>query len=149
MIEFTIETEIERAASEVFAYVTDPDKLHTWQTNTVSAVQEGDGPFGLGTRIREVHRAPGGKQLASLVEVSEYEPDRVFGLRMVEGSLPIHARISLEPTTDGGTEMSFTAHGRLEGPIRLLQPVLARTLRKQFAADTATLKRMMESEGVA
>jgi len=38
-------------------------------------------------RLREVHRAPGGKQLASLVEVFEYEPDRVFALRMLEGAL--------------------------------------------------------------
>jgi uncharacterized protein YndB with AHSA1/START domain len=38
MIDFTIETEIERPPAEVFAYVTDPTKLATWQTNTVSAV---------------------------------------------------------------------------------------------------------------
>jgi uncharacterized protein YndB with AHSA1/START domain len=87
MIDFTVETEIARPAREVFAYVTDPTKLATWQANTVSVVAEGDGPLGLGTRLREVHRAPGGKQLASLVEVSEYEPDRVFALRMLEGAL--------------------------------------------------------------
>ena len=83
-------------------------------------------------------------RLASLVEVSEYEPDRVFALRMIEGSLPIDARISLEPA-NGGTKMSFTAHGRLEGPMRLLQPVLARILKKQFAANTATLARSVAS----
>ncbi len=76
MIEFTVETEIARPAAEVFAYATDPAKLATWQTNTVSAVPDHDGPLGLGTRVREVHRAPGGKQLASLVEVSDYEPNR-------------------------------------------------------------------------
>lgn len=37
MIDFTIETEIGRPVSEIFAYVTDPDKLARWQTNTVSA----------------------------------------------------------------------------------------------------------------
>jgi len=70
MIQFTVGTEIARPPSEVFAHVTDPAKLATWQTNTNSAVAESDQPFGLGTRVREVHRAPGGKQLASLVEVS-------------------------------------------------------------------------------
>ena len=67
MIDFTIETHIERSAAEVFGHVTDPDKLSTWQTNTVSAVQEGEGPLGLGTRLREVHRAPGGRELESVV----------------------------------------------------------------------------------
>ena len=84
MIEFAIETEIERPVADVFAYATDPGRLATWQTNTVSAVQEGVGPLGLGTRLREVHRA-GGKELESLVEVSEYEHHRVFALHVVEG----------------------------------------------------------------
>src|ERR1700722_18448788 len=85
MIKFTVATEIARPPTDVFAYVTDPAKLSTWQTNTISAVAEDDHPLGLGTRVREVHRAPGGKQLAALVEVSEYEPDRVFALRMLKG----------------------------------------------------------------
>jgi uncharacterized protein YndB with AHSA1/START domain len=66
MIQFTVQTEIARPAGEVFTYVTDPTKLASWQTNTVSVVSEGDGPLGLGSRLREVHRAPGGKRLASL-----------------------------------------------------------------------------------
>ena len=37
MIDFTIDTQIARPVGDVFAYVTDPDKLATWQTNTVSA----------------------------------------------------------------------------------------------------------------
>ena len=94
MIDFTIETHIERPVADVFGYVSDPGKLATWQTNTVSAVQEGDGPLRLGTRLREVHRAPGGKELASVVEVSEYEPDRTFALRVVEGT-PVHLRIDV------------------------------------------------------
>src|ERR1700730_4151809 len=101
MIQFTVGTEIARSPTDVFAYVTDPAKLPTWQTNTISAVAENDQPFGLGTQVREVHRAPGGKQLASLVEVSEYEPDRVFALRMLDGALPIHARITFESTELG------------------------------------------------
>ena len=68
MIDFVIETEIERTPADVFAYVTDATKLATWQTNTVSASPEPDGPIALGSRIREVHRAPGGKTMASLVE---------------------------------------------------------------------------------
>lgn len=59
MFDFTVETEIERTPAEVFAYVTDATKLATWQTNTVSAVPETDGPLRVGSRIREVHRAPG------------------------------------------------------------------------------------------
>jgi uncharacterized protein YndB with AHSA1/START domain len=142
MIDFTIETQIERPVTDVFGYVSDPGKLATWQTNTVSAVQEGDGPLRLGTRLREVHRAPGGKELASVVEVSEYEPDRTFALRVVEGT-PVHLRIDFEPA-DSGTLMGFRAYGQLTGPMRLAQPLLQRVLKRQFAGQCATLKQLLE-----
>ena len=84
MIKFTVGTEIARPPTDVFGYVTDPAKLATWQTNTISAVAEDDKPVGLGTRVREVHPAPGGKQFATLVDVSEKEPHPVFALRILE-----------------------------------------------------------------
>ena len=146
MIEFTVETDIERPVSEVFAYVTDPAKLPSWQTNTVSAVPEDDGPLRLGSRLREVHRAPGGKELKSLVEVSEFEPDKRFGLRMIEGDLPIHARIGFEHI-DAGTRMFFTVHGQPSGGTRLAQPLLRRALKRQFRQHCATLKQVLEGGG--
>jgi len=142
MIDFTIQTHIDRPAAEVFGYVSDPDKLSSWQTNTVSAVQEGDGPLALGTRLREVHRAPGGKELESVVEVSEFEPDRVFALQVVEGT-PVHVRMTFE-SADGGTQVRFRAYGRLGGAMRMMQPVLGRVLKRQFTAQLGELKRRLE-----
>jgi uncharacterized protein YndB with AHSA1/START domain len=146
MIEFTIETEIERPVGEVFAFATDPAKLPSWQTNTVTAELLGDGPLRLGSRLREVHRGPGGKELESVVEVSEYEPDRLFALRMVEGALPVHARLAFEPEGEG-TRMRFTVHGRPSGPMRLAQPLLRAALKRQFKQHCATLKRVLENGG--
>jgi uncharacterized protein YndB with AHSA1/START domain len=145
MIEFTIHTDIDRPVGDVFAYVTDPEKLPTWQTNTVSVTQEGAGPLAVGTRLHEVHRAPGGRELASVVEVAELDPDRAFALRMLDGPLPIHARIAFAPT-DGGTRMAFTAHGSPRGAMRLAQPLLKVAVRRQFASHCAALKRVMEDQ---
>jgi uncharacterized protein YndB with AHSA1/START domain len=144
MIDFTIETEIERPPADVFAYATDPEKLATWQTNTVSAVPEDPGPLQVGSRIREVHRAPGGKELPSVVEVDELVPDRAFGLKLVEGPLPVHAHMTFD-ATDDGTRVRFRAYGQPTGAMRLAQPMLRRTLRKQFGEHCATLKRVLEA----
>ena len=144
MIDFTIETHIARPVGDVFAYATDPVKLASWQTTTVSAVQEGDGPLGVGTRLREVHRGPRGKELASIVEVSEFEPGARFGLRMVEGPLPFHADIRFAPN-GSGTVVRFRTSGQPTGAMRLLQPVLRRALRKQFAEHCANLKHVLEA----
>jgi uncharacterized membrane protein len=144
MIDFTVETQIARPSDDVFAYATDPSKLGTWQTNTVSAVKETPGPVGLGTRIREIHSAPGGKELKSLVEVTEYEAGRIFALRVIEG-IPIHGRITLEPNGPA-TVMRFRAHGRPTGFMGLLSPLLSRTLRRQFRRDCDRLKDLLEAD---
>ena len=78
-----------------------------------------------------------------MVEVTEYEPDRVFALEVREGT-PVHARMTFEPA-NGSTRMRFRAHGRLTGPMRLAEPFLGRVLRKQFSEQCATLKRVLES----
>jgi uncharacterized protein YndB with AHSA1/START domain len=147
MIDITVETQIARPVHDVFAYATDPEHLSSWQTNTVSARREDAGPYGVGSRLREVHRAPGGKELESVVEVVEYAPDRVFALEVKEGT-PIHAHLTFDPA-GGGTRMRFRAHGRLTGPTRLMEPILARMLRKQFTQHVATLKQILEGAPVA
>ena len=146
MIDFTVESQIARPVHDVFAYATDPDKLPSWQTNTVSARREDDGPYGVGSRLREVHRAPGGKELESVVEVVEFAPDRVFALEVREGT-PIHAHITFDPA-DGGTRLRLRAHGKLGGPARIFEPLFARMLRKQFAQHVATLKQVLEGAPV-
>ena len=85
MIDFTIQTDIDRPVADVFAYVADPSKLHTWQTNTVSTMVVGGGAVGLGSRVVEVHRAPGGKELSQVVEYWEFEPGRRLSIRVVDG----------------------------------------------------------------
>jgi uncharacterized protein YndB with AHSA1/START domain len=144
MIDFTIETRIGRTPEVVFAYICDPARLHTWQPNTVSAVQEGDGPMRVGTRLREVHRMPGGKETESVVEVAEFEPNRKLGLRVVEGT-PIHGSITLEPN-DGGTLLGFRVYGQPTGVMRALQPLLRRGLRRQFGSYCKKLKLKLENE---
>ena len=142
MIDFTLQTHIDRSPADVFDYITDPAKLGTWQTNTVSSTPETDGPMGVGTRLREFHRTPGGKQLTSVVEVCEYERGRRFALEVVEGT-PIDLRIALD-ADDGGTALTFRAHGRLTGAMRAAQPLLRRVLKRQFAGQLETLKTVLE-----
>ena len=142
MIDFVIEREIARPPGEVFAYVVDATKLANWQTNTISAVP--DGPMGLGTKIREVHRAPGGKQIATVVEVVEYESDRVFGMRIIEG-VPVHGQITFEPS-DTGTRFRFRVYFQPRGMMRIAQPILRAILRWQFDQHCTNLKTVLETE---
>ncbi len=144
MIDFTIETDIARPPDDVFAYVSDPDKLASWQTNTVSAVKSSDGPMGVGTRLREVHRGPFGREFSELVEVARYEPGSAFDLRMLEGP-PIHAQIRFD-AVDGGTRMRFRVHGQPPGLLRLIEPLMAAGMRRNFTKYCSRLKDLLEGQ---
>jgi len=141
MIDFTIQTQIDQSPATVFDYISDPERLPTWQTNTVSSVPLSDGPLEVGSRLREVHRGAGGKELVSVVEVTEFEPGGVFALRVVEGT-PIHLRITLDEA-GAGTLMRFRAFGELTGAMRLVQPLLGRVLKRQFRSQLETLRRVL------
>jgi uncharacterized protein YndB with AHSA1/START domain len=141
MIDFVIERAIARPPDEVFDYVVDATKLDTWQRNTLSAVP--DGPMGLGTKIREVHRAPAGKRIETVVEVVEYEPGRRFGMRIIEG-VPVHGEITFEPTSTG-TDVRFRVHTELTGLARLAQPILGRVLKRKFEEHCTNLKQVLEA----
>jgi uncharacterized protein YndB with AHSA1/START domain len=144
MIRFSFPVEIDRPVEEVFTFVTDPAQLAQWQTSTVSATQETDGPMRTGTRLREVHRGPFGRNLESVVEVAHYEPNRRFDLQMLEGPLPIDGRHAFT-AANGGTRIDFVAEGQPRGVMRLAQPLLARTLERQFRRYFARLKQVMEA----
>ena len=133
-----------RPVEEVFAYVADPANLGEWQTNLVSVTKETEGPVRSGTRFREVRRAPFGRTVEASVEVSGYEENRRFDLRIVSGPLPIDGRNEFT-AVDGATRIEFAAEGELRGALRLAGPVLGRLLHRQFARDYARLKDALES----
>jgi uncharacterized membrane protein len=144
LIRVDLTVQVNRPVEEVFAYVTDPAKLSEWQTNLVSVTKETEGPVRSGTRFREVRRAPFGRTVEAIVEVSAYEENRRFDLRIVSGPLPIDGRNEFTGMA-GATRIEFGAEGELRGALRLARPVLGRLLRRQFERDYARLKDALES----
>ena len=144
LIRVDLTVQVSRPVEEVFAYVTDPAKLSEWQINLVSVTKETEGPVRSGTRFREVRRAPFGRTVEAIVEVSAYEENRRFDLRIVSGPLPIDGRNEFTGV-DGSTRIEFGAEGELRGALRLARPVLARLLHRQFESDYARLQDALES----
>lgn len=135
MIRFELETRIERPASDVFAYLTNPLTLHEWQ-GTAEVEQLTPGPVGDGTRFREVHRMLG-RRIESVTEVVDYEPDRRFEVRVVSGPVPINGRWELQADATG-TRLHFSAQG---GGPALATPLVRRRFRRQHTR----LKRLVEA----
>ena len=139
------ETFVVNAPREVvFDYMTDPSKLASWQTSKTSVEQLTDGPPGLGTRVRERTKPPGGKEFEQVVEFTEFVRPQRFHVHIVEGPYPVDGSWSLEPG-DGGTRVRFAAEGQLSGAMRLLGPLVARMMARQFAGYHRNLRRNVEA----
>jgi uncharacterized protein YndB with AHSA1/START domain len=138
--------DIARPVEDVFAYVTDPDRLPEWQKGTVQVHREdGSGPLRQGERLHEIHHAMG-RNMRSTVEVAEIDPGRAFALKIVEGPLPLDGRWTFEPAGTG-TQVRFTGEADLRGPMRLAAPLVQRVIARQFRGHHERLKRALESHG--
>lgn len=143
MIELAFTIEIERPVEEVFAYLTDPSKLPEWDPRIVDVEQLTDGPMRVGTRFRET-RTMLGRKVSQVVEVTEYDPPRLFTLRIEEGPIGLDARNVLE-AVDGKTRLRFEGSGKLRGAARVAQPIAAALLKRQMQAHYERVREQLEA----
>jgi uncharacterized membrane protein len=140
----TVEHEIviERPLEEVFAYVADPANVPEWQAGVVSTTKERDEPMRAGVRWREV-RTFLGRRIEGTLEATEYDPDRLFALKTVSGSVAIEVRHLFE-RFDGGTRIRVLAAGQPGRFGRLGARFVGRAADRQLRADFARLKEVLE-----
>jgi uncharacterized protein YndB with AHSA1/START domain len=132
---------IQRPPSEVFAYLTDVERLPEWQASANEVRPEGE--LGLGTRIHEV-RTFLGRRAESTLEVIEFEPDRKFSLRVVSGPLPFEVRHTLTPE-NAGTRLDWVGEADTSRFPGIAVRMVAGAVEGQFKADFERLKRLLEA----
>ena len=133
--------EIARTPAEVFAYLTDVSNLPSWQSGVRSA--ELDGEPRAGARIRESRHLLG-RELHTTLEIEEYEAPRLFTLRALNSPVPFTVRHELEPS-GAGTRLTVVGEGDAGFLPSFAAGFMTRRAEKQFRADFARLKRVLES----
>jgi len=128
----------------VFDYITNASNLADWQTSKTYVEQLTDGPPGLGTRVKERTKPPGGKEFEQIVEFTEFDRPRRLHVHVVEGPYPVDGTWTLQPDGER-TVVGFTAEGELRGPMRLVQPIFQRVMGRQFRAYHQNLRRNVAS----
>jgi uncharacterized protein YndB with AHSA1/START domain len=142
VIEFDHVEEIDRPPEEVFAYVTDVANLPRWQSGVLEAHVEGE--MRVGATVRERRRLLG-RELATTLKVSEYEPNRRFSLRAQSGPLPFEVQHSFEPA-GSGTRLVFHGEAKPPGFLRLTHRMVKGMAEREFGGYFKTLKQLLESE---
>jgi uncharacterized protein YndB with AHSA1/START domain len=140
-VRFEVQIAIGRPPEDVFAVLTDIDRLPEWQGSAVSAAAEG--PLGEGTRIRERRRFIG-REFRVVHEVTTYDPPHRFDVRSVEGPLPLSVSHTLEPS-GGGTHLEVVGEAKPKGMLRFAAAGIAKTAEADFRRDFERLKELVES----
>jgi uncharacterized membrane protein len=142
VIRFELGVVIDRPVEKVFAYLTDVRNLPDWQASAEEAGWEGDGAVGVGSRMRE-RRLFMGRTIESTLEVTAFEPDRLFELEAAGGPIPLRVRHELEPA-DGSTRVRVAAEGKPGGLFKLAERMVAKQAERQFTRDFERLKEILE-----
>ncbi len=147
MIEFGIESTINRPIEDVFERLIDIDSYPEWLPKSnifISCRKVSKGPVGAGTEfVDETHFGT----FQGVVEEFE-RPTRVtftnqlywLGLKVLE-SRPGY----ILEATDAGTKVRHIAEAELYGLFRLLKPLIARMAMKERSRTVEQLKKSLES----
>jgi carbon monoxide dehydrogenase subunit G len=144
MVRFKLTVDIARPVHEVWEYLTNPENVPAWQSSAQSSHQVSDGPMGVGTHLEDERRFLG-RRARSEVEVTEYEPERLFTLHGLSGPVRFTVRHRLEEA-GGGTRLAIEAEADPGGGLgRFVRPVIERAAEHELKGDFARLKERLET----
>jgi len=141
MIRHETSVHLNRPVEKVFAFVVDSKELPKWQSNLIKSELLTEGPLRVGSRFHEV-RLVRHKETEIQGEMTAFEPNRRFATKTL--SKPeVTVSYSFEPE-NGGTRLRYEFSMVTTGLMRLLQPMILGSIKKDTASDFEKLKQLLE-----
>ena len=141
MVRVEVMVEVERPPHEVFALLTDLERLPEWQTSAVES--RANGPLAEGVRIEERRRMLG-REVEAELEVTAFEPPHRLTLKTLRG--PVRFTVDHRLVANGeSTLVHVVAEGKPGRFMKLAEPVLARTAEHELRRDFERMKELAES----
>jgi uncharacterized membrane protein len=144
MAKIEVSTMINRPIEEVFAFAGNVGNNPQWQSGVLEARVTSEGPIGVGTTYRYVGQLLG-RQIETDGEITEYEPNRKYSFKSTSGPFPIEGGLSCE-AIDGGTKVTLAVAADIGGFFKMAEPLVVRTIKKQFETDVSNLKSLLEAQ---
>ena len=142
MIQHEVTIHLNRPVEQVFAFLMDTGKLSTWQSNLIKMEQLTEGPLRAGSRFREVRRL-GKKESEIQGEITVFEPNKRFETKTITKP-QVTVSYSFE-AENGGTRLKHKFVMFTSGLMRLLEPLIASSIKKESESDFETLKHILEN----
>ncbi len=140
-MKFTNTITINRQPADVFAYLADFENLPRWNYAISETRKMTAGSVGVGSRYRQTRTVPSRSE--ETFEVTEFEPERRLSIRGPLG--PFGAEVTyLLASVENGTSLTNTMNLEPSGPLRLIAPLAASSVKSAVAANLRTLKQILE-----
>lgn len=142
MIQHEVTLHLNRPVEQVFAFLAEYQNLRTWQSDLIENEQLTEGPLRVGTRFREVRRTgPGKSEIHG--EITDFEPNKRFSTKTTTKP-QVKVSYSLEGE-NGGTRLNYKFVMFTSGMMRLLEPMIAGSIKKDTELDFQKLKQILET----
>jgi carbon monoxide dehydrogenase subunit G len=143
-IEAQGEATIRRTVEDVFDYLADPRNEPRWLPGAKSVTMTSGGELGRGSAFLGEYERAGRVEL----QIVEFErPSRVT-FRAHSRIVRFDDAVQLA-SVEGGTRLQAQMTAEPQGLMRLVGPLMGRTMRKQFASNWEHLRRALEADTAA
>ena len=135
---------IDRPVETVFAFVTDMNKVPLWMP-VRDLRQTSSGPLAVGSTFVQSTEIFG-QRFEGTIQVTEYDPPRVFAFKVIQGPFPLANRITLTPLDSKRTSANLLVDVEPGNVLKMAGPFLTPLAKKQLETQVATLKRVLETQ---
>lgn len=141
MIQHVVTIHIACPVEETFAFLADAKNLRTWQSNLIENQQLTEGPVRVGAQFREVRRN-GPRQSEIRAEITAYDVNKRFATKtLTKPHVTVNYALESEA---GGTRLNYQFVMITSGIMRLLEPLISSSMKKDNDHDFQKLKNILE-----
>jgi hypothetical protein len=133
---------VARPSSEVFGIAGNPDNDPLWGELIVASRKVSAGALGCGTTFEQTASILGAR-FSAVIEVTEYEPNRIVCFK-TDSPVHLEHRRSFEPVA-GGVLLTFDLHLDMPRDFQLAGSLFGPIAKRRMEADLTGFKQFVES----
>jgi hypothetical protein len=138
------ETIISRSPEDIYAFLAEGLNNQAWRSGIQAIALKTGAAGALGAVYSQTLSGPGGRPIAGDYEITAAEPGKLLAFQVVAGPARPTGAYHFSDVP-GGTKVRFTLDLQPKGLMKLVGPVIARTMEAEVA-QLAKLKTVLEAQ---
>ena len=134
---------INREPRDVFTFLADGLNEPLWRSGVKDIALKSGEAGAVGAVYSQTLTGPGGRSIAGDYQITEAVPGELLGFQVVAGPARPTGAYRMR-AIDGGTEVTFTLDVQPKGLMKLMGPMIAKTMAAEVA-QLGTLKTVLET----